>query len=128
MSDTGVNAVDARDESGHPSTSGVPFDTQDGASLDSGCSDFQLLKRALLNERMAPEILQYQEDLVERIKLGLQRQEEELVAMESQKEMDLVRQVLSYERDRVRYLLKSYLRARLQKIQQYAGVQDVVVL
>lgn len=54
-------------------------------------------------------------------------QEEELVAMESQKEMDLVRQVLSYERDRVRYLLKAYLRARLHKIQQFAGVQDTVI-
>lgn len=33
-----------------------------------------------------------------------------------------VRQVLSYERDRVRFLLKAYLRARLDKIQRFAGV------
>lgn len=43
--------------------------------------------------------------------------------MESHKDMELVRQVLSYERDRVRYLLKSYLRARIQKIEQFAGRQ-----
>lgn len=42
--------------------------------------------------------------------------------MENQRDMDLVRQVLAYERDRVRYLLKSYLRARLDKIQEYAGM------
>eukprot|EP00879_Flechtneria_rotunda_P033135 GHRR01036671.1.p2 GENE.GHRR01036671.1~~GHRR01036671.1.p2 ORF type:complete len:106 (+),score=15.81 GHRR01036671.1:1075-1392(+) len=41
--------------------------------------------------------------------------------MESHKEMDLVRQILSHERDRVRYLLKAYLRARLDKIEKYAG-------
>lgn len=37
-----------RDQSGQPSTSGMPFDTQEGASLDLGCSDFQLLKRVLV--------------------------------------------------------------------------------
>lgn len=30
--------------------------------------------QALLNERMAPEILQYKEELVERVKSALQRQ------------------------------------------------------
>lgn len=121
MDGPGEEAFEDRGQSGQPSTSGMPFDTQDGPSLDMGGNDFQLLKRALLNERMAPEILQYKEDLVERVKSGLQRQEQELEAMESQKEMDMVRQVLAYERDRVRYLLKSYLRARLFKIQQFAG-------
>lgn len=32
-----------------------------------------------------------------------------------------VRQVLSYERDRIRFLLKAYLRARLEKVQRFAG-------
>jgi hypothetical protein len=48
-------------------------------------------------------------------------QEGELDGMEMQRDMDLVRQVLSYERDRVRFLLKAYLRARLEKIEQFAG-------
>jgi hypothetical protein len=34
-----------------------------------------------------------------------------------------VRQVLSYERDRIRFLLKAYLRARLEKVQRFAGTQ-----
>lgn len=69
--------------------------------MDMGCNDFQLLKRvswhpvlqlchgwtpglnctlhaallqALLNERMAPEILQYKKELVERLQAGLKRQ------------------------------------------------------
>ena len=29
--------------------------------------------------------------------------------------------MLSYERDRVRFLLKAYLRARLEKVQRFAG-------
>lgn len=33
-----------------------------------------------------------------------------------------VRQVLSYERDRIRFLLKAYLRARLEKVQRFAGM------
>jgi hypothetical protein len=48
-------------------------------------------------------------------------QEVELDGMESQRDFELVRQVLSYERDRVHFLLKSYLRARLEKIEQSAG-------
>jgi hypothetical protein len=36
-------------------------------------------------------------------------------------------QVLALERDRLRYLLKSYLRTRLHKIQEYAGVFGVWV-
>lgn len=35
--------------------------------------------------------------------------------------VEQVRQLLSYERDRVRYLLKAYLRARLEKVQRFAG-------
>ncbi|WIA41686.1 hypothetical protein OEZ86_009033 [Tetradesmus obliquus] len=116
------NDSSQRDQSGQPSTSGMhhEYATQDG-SLDMGCSDFELLKRALLNERMAPEILQYKEELVERVKAGLKRQETEIDAMEGQRDYELVRQVLSYEQDRVRFLLKAYLRARLEKIEQSAG-------
>lgn len=53
-------------------------------------------------------------------------QEVELDGMEGQRDYELVRQVLSYERDRVRFLLKAYLRARLEKIEQYAGELVVV--
>lgn len=48
-------------------------------------------------------------------------QETEIDAMEGQRDYELVRQVLSYEQDRVRFLLKAYLRARLEKIEQSAG-------
>lgn len=48
-------------------------------------------------------------------------QEVEIDRMEGQRDYELVRQVLSYERDRVRFLLKAYLRARLEKIEQSAG-------
>lgn len=40
-------------------------------AIAAGCT---FRNQALLNERMAPEILQYKEELVERVKAGLKRQ------------------------------------------------------
>eukprot|EP00775_Hariotina_reticulata_P007437 gene7437-7646_t len=62
-----------QDQATGPSTS-YSAGTQDEPDLDLSRSDFELLKRALLNERMAPEILHYKEELVNRIRLGLKRQ------------------------------------------------------
>ncbi|KAF8058318.1 GINS4 [Scenedesmus sp. PABB004] len=101
------------------STSG--FDGFAASPLDLGADDFQLLKRALLNERMAPEVLAYKEQLVERVKSALQRQEADLELLERQKEADVARGIAGYEADRLRFLLKAYLRARLDKIQAHAG-------
>lgn len=107
--------------SGRDQQPSMPFETEEEPFLDVERSDFQLLKRALLNERMAPDILQYKEELVQRVRDSLTQKEAELIDLESDKEYDLVRQLLSYERDRVRYLLKAYLRARLEKVQRFAG-------
>lgn len=109
--------------------------------------------QALLNERTAPELLDYKADLVSRVKAGLTRQvcavaaqraagraasppahalhapsvppplpqDAELAGAEGARDLELVRAVLSLERDRARYLLKAYLRARLAKIHAHAG-------
>jgi hypothetical protein len=42
--------------------------------------------------------------------------------MESKRDLELVHQLLDHERDRVRFLLKAYLRTRLHKIEQFAGI------
>ena len=47
-------------------TAGVEF-LQSGPPSRSGRSDAELLKQALLNEKAAPEILQFETDLISRI-------------------------------------------------------------
>ena len=56
-------------------------------------SDFQLLKQALLNERCAPDILQYETELVERTGEALARQEAVIDDLEQLPDADLHRQV-----------------------------------
>lgn len=97
-------------------------------------SDFQQLKKALLNERLSPEILSYQGELVQRVSEKLEQQEVEIDRLERDTAGDVPHEALSLERDRLRWLLKSYMRARLSKVQQYAalvlrdtqGVQQLV--
>jgi len=45
--------------------------------------------------------------------------------MESKRDLELVHQLLDHERDRVRFLLKAYLRTRLHKIEQFAGTAEI---
>ncbi|KAL3008034.1 hypothetical protein AAZX31_07G010000 [Glycine max] len=61
-------------------------------------TDAELLKRAWRNEKAAPEILRYESDLVSRVKKVIQFL------------MDL---------DRTLFLLRSYLRIRIQKIEKF---------
>jgi hypothetical protein len=55
-------------------------------------SDFQLLKQALLNERCAPDVLQYETELVERAGEALARQEAVIDDLEQLPDADLHRQ------------------------------------
>ena len=56
-------------------------------------SDFQLLKQALLNERCAPDVLQYETELVARAGEALSRQEAVIDDLEQLPDADLHRQV-----------------------------------
>ncbi|KAJ1664759.1 GINS complex subunit [Coemansia sp. RSA 1813] len=77
--------------------------------------DLTILTRALTNERAAPDILEYEgtaiENLMELADFQLQR-------IPSQPA--LVANILKMDVDRVKYLVRSYLRTRLYKIEQYA--------
>ncbi|GBF95329.1 DNA replication complex GINS [Raphidocelis subcapitata] len=117
-----------------PSTSQQQPDQQLDDGFDAGgefqdefedaepASDFQQLKKALLNERLAPEILAYQGDLVDRVRERIEQQEREIDRLERDPDGDVAQEALSLERDRLRWLLKSYLRTRLGKVQQYAAL------
>lgn len=79
-------------------------------------------KQALLNERLAPEILHYQGDLVERTRARLEAQDAAIDRLERDADADAAAAALALERDRLRWLLKAYLRARLEKVQRYAAL------
>lgn len=77
------------------------------------------LKQAYINEKAAPELLQYAAALVADTQEGLTRQEALLEEWDSDREQDLVANILRCEMQRVRYLLRGYLRTRIRKIERH---------
>ena len=80
-------------------------------------------EQALLNERIAPEILDYRAELVARVSAVLDHQDSAIADLEAAPggEPALRRGALALERDRLRFLLKSYLRARAHKVRAGAA-------
>jgi len=91
-----------------------------------------LLSVAWRNEKLAPELFAYEEDLVERVKAALEERETQIEDMEdamAQKGKEATaaqNKIVSAsqywfrkELERIRYILHSYLRVRLWKIQKF---------
>nr|POE65348.1 dna replication complex gins protein sld5 [Quercus suber] len=80
--------------------------------------DLQALTRAWVNERASPELLPHPSELVdrtmERIKRQIQSIEDMTGTMDPQANFTLV--ILQTELERLRYLLRSFLRARIAKV------------
>ncbi|KAG1062486.1 hypothetical protein G6F42_027410 [Rhizopus arrhizus] len=80
-----------------------------GGTIDS-------LTKIWMDERNAPEILPYEHSLVEPLILAIEAQAENIMeSMESQTENKFESMLYQTEIERVKYLLKSYLRCRLWK-------------
>ncbi|GFH08240.1 GINS complex, Sld5 component [Haematococcus lacustris] len=84
-------------------------------------SDIELLIQATLNEKNAPEILEFKTELLQRVEDQLKKQEEYTEQLEQDVEQETRRMVLSLENKRVRYLVKLYYRTRLRKIERFAA-------
>ena len=85
--------------------------------------DYVALRRAWINEVRCPELLPYQTDTVENIMKSLRPQWTLISARQGQWAAgrdSYLRDILVMEADRVGYVLKSYLRVRISKIQKYA--------
>ncbi|GAA0145183.1 hypothetical protein LIER_05435 [Lithospermum erythrorhizon] len=82
-------------------------------------TESELLKKAWRNEKAAPEILQFEADLVERSRQLVQLMEETVVEYTSNVVDPLTVSLYQMDLDRTMYLLRSYLRTRLQKIEKY---------
>lgn len=81
-------------------------------------SDVELLKKAWRNEKAAPEILQFQASLVQRSREQIQLMEEAIEDFTRSGSDPLIVSVYHMDLDRTQYLLRSYLRIRLQKIEK----------
>jgi GINS complex subunit 4 len=78
------------------------------------------LMRAWVNERCSPNILQYATDLVSLVQGRINRAEQNMMEKNDDEQFQKWATYLALELDRIRFLLKSYLRCRLMKIQMYA--------
>ncbi|XP_047950865.1 DNA replication complex GINS protein SLD5-like [Salvia hispanica] len=82
-------------------------------------TDAELLKSAWRNEKAAPEILNYAADLVQRSRQQIQLMEEMVDDYINDGVDPLTVSLYQIDLDRTMFLLRSYLRTRLQKIEKY---------
>ncbi|XP_057546400.1 DNA replication complex GINS protein SLD5 [Amaranthus tricolor] len=97
--------------------SGSAFSMDEYESL-MATSDVELLKKAWRNEKSAPEILEFQISLVQRSREQIQLMEETIEEYTKNGFDPLIVSVYQMDMDRAQYLLRSYLRTRLQKIEK----------
>ena len=80
--------------------------------------DLQALTRAWINERSCPDLLPYPTDLIQRCTDAVRGQidviEEKTGAMDPASNFTLV--ILQTELERIKFLIRSYLRARIAKV------------
>mmetsp|Transcript_10778 Transcript_10778/g.19033 ORF Transcript_10778/g.19033 Transcript_10778/m.19033 type:complete len:226 (+) Transcript_10778:190-867(+) len=81
--------------------------------------DVLLMRKVLLNEKAAPEILDFEQELVDNLKALLREQEETIARNEVTVRSSWRQTVLQMELDRVKYLVVEYLRVRLRKIHAF---------
>ncbi|KAJ2796193.1 GINS complex subunit, partial [Coemansia guatemalensis] len=77
--------------------------------------DLSIMMRVWVNERNAPELLEYEGTTIENLM--------ELVDFQNQRiqsQPAVIANILKMDVDRVKYLVRSYLRTRLAKIEKYA--------
>ncbi|RWR82567.1 DNA replication complex GINS protein SLD5 [Cinnamomum micranthum f. kanehirae] len=95
------------------------FWTEEDAQSLAETTDVELLKRAWRNEKAAPEILSFQANLVQRSREQIQLLEETVEELSGNASDDLIISLYQMDLDRALFLLRSYLRVRLQKIEKY---------
>jgi GINS complex subunit 4 len=96
--------------------------TSDSQDIPLINPDYIALKKAWINETRCPELLPYETRLVESLLKALRSQWSLISARQAQwtGRESYVRDLLIMEADRVAYVLKAYLRARLFKLQKSA--------
>mmetsp|Transcript_2460 Transcript_2460/g.5066 ORF Transcript_2460/g.5066 Transcript_2460/m.5066 type:complete len:234 (-) Transcript_2460:272-973(-) len=80
-------------------------------------SDVTLLRKALSNEKMAPEILDFKTELLERLQVAVQVEEKVLTERQPRPEDTLATDLHWTSLNRAKYLMRAYLRTRIWKIE-----------
>ncbi|KAK4548962.1 hypothetical protein LTR36_008735 [Oleoguttula mirabilis] len=97
------------------------LDSVSRPSVPQRTLDLQALTRAWVNERTSPELLPYPSDLVERVMERVKKQIETIEDMtgtaDPKSNFTLV--ILQTELERFKFLVRSFLRARIAKIDKY---------
>lgn len=95
---------------------GTPEETPEEAAL---VSDVDRLKIVWRNEKAAPEILAYQSDLISRLSEQIQLMEETIADSSSEPNQSLQIHLFTMDVNRASFLVRSYLRVRLSKIEEH---------
>ncbi|KAG0452302.1 hypothetical protein HPP92_025775 [Vanilla planifolia] len=104
-----------------PGRSGVRGQSEEEeamAAMDVA-SDVVLLKKAWRNEKAAPEVLHFEAGLIQRAREQIQLLEETVEELIEIRSDDIVVSLYQMDLDRALFLLRSYLRIRLQKIEKH---------
>lgn len=88
-------------------------------------NDLIALQEAWVKEKTVPDILPYEESLIERVLQRIRKQLEfiEMNSIELQtheKDIKLMLVIVETELERIQFLIRSYVRLRLQKIDRYS--------
>lgn len=111
-----AGACDLMDSGAGEGSGASPIDDYD--SLIS-TTDADLLKRAWRNEKAAPEILRFEAALVQRSREQIELMEETVEEFTKNGGDPLTVSLYRMDLDRTLFLLRSYLRTRLQKIEKF---------
>jgi GINS complex subunit 4 len=94
--------------------------TTQATSGDGGANLIAQFTQVWITEKAAPDLLFHETAMVDALKGGVEERQEKLNAMSSAADMTFLCSILQMEVNRVNFLLHSYHRCRLQKIEKYA--------
>eukprot|EP00730_Choanoeca_flexa_P001109 TRINITY_DN10483_c0_g1_i1.p1 TRINITY_DN10483_c0_g1~~TRINITY_DN10483_c0_g1_i1.p1 ORF type:complete len:225 (+),score=67.60 TRINITY_DN10483_c0_g1_i1:128-802(+) len=95
--------------------------TADDEDVSDGHDALQVLRAAWVNEKCAPELLQFESDAVEKLNELVKQQEEQAKeGATASTDNKFQFNIYAMEIERVKYLLASYLRTRMWKIEEQA--------
>lgn len=102
---------------------GGEFESQNASyeeGVDSSSREYvQNLRQCWINERCCPELLFYEDVIVNRVKELLEEQQELVLNAKDSRREELLATVTQMELDRVQFMLTAYLRTRISKIERY---------
>ncbi|XP_020228616.1 DNA replication complex GINS protein SLD5 [Cajanus cajan] len=101
------------------SSSGNEGDSMEDYEALISTTDVELLKRAWRNEKAAPEVLRFEFQLISRLREQIELMEETIQDKSTAATDPLSLSLYQMDLDRTLFLLRSYLRIRIQKIEKY---------